>query len=89
LTTRAHPPSSSPTSGPTPAVRRGDAILSAVKWAHDGGAAFDEAFEHDGDARAHYRGIVTVLESFTQGEVSRRERLQKLALVDQGITLTV
>src|SRR5947208_5282855 len=67
----------------------GDAILSAVKWVYDGGAAFDEAFDRDGDARAHYRGIVGVLESFTQGEVSRRERLQKLALMDQGITFTV
>src|SRR5262245_46112658 len=67
----------------------GSAILSAVKWAYDGSAAFDEAFDHDGAARAHYGGIVGVLESFTQGEVSRRERLQKLALVDQGITFTV
>src|SRR3989442_13980611 len=67
----------------------GDAILSAVKCVYDGGAAFDEAFDRDGDARAHYRGIVGVLESFTQGEVSRRERLQKLALMDQGITFTV
>src|SRR5213593_622566 len=67
----------------------GDAILSAVKWVYDGGAAFDEALDRDGDARAHYRGIVGVLESFTQGEVSRRERLQKLALMDQGITFTV
>src|SRR2546429_2228359 len=67
----------------------GDAILSAVKWVCDGSAAFDEAFDRDGEARAHYRGIVSVLESFTQGEVSRRERLQKLALMDQGITFTV
>src|SRR5256884_6557407 len=67
----------------------GDAILSAVKWVYDGGAAFDEAFDRDGDARARYRGIVGVLESFTQGEVSRRERVQKLALMDQGITFTV
>jgi uncharacterized circularly permuted ATP-grasp superfamily protein len=60
-----------------------------MKWVYDGDAAFDEAFDGDGDARAHYRGIVGVLESFTQGEVSRRERLQKLALMDQGITFTV
>ncbi|HEV8587105.1 MAG TPA: circularly permuted type 2 ATP-grasp protein [Methylomirabilota bacterium] len=60
-----------------------------MKWAYDGGAAFDEAFDRDHEARAHYRGIVGVLESFTQGEVSRRERLQKLALMDQGITFTV
>src|SRR5215475_11223440 len=67
----------------------GSAILSAVKWAYEGGAAFDEAFDRDGAARAQYRGIVTILESFTQEEVNRRERLQKLALVDQGITFTV
>ena len=60
-----------------------------MKWVYDGGAAFDETFDRDGEARAHYRGIVGVLESFTQGEVSRRERLQKLALMDQGITFTV
>ena len=60
-----------------------------MKRVYDGSAAFDEAFDRDGEARAHYRGIVSVLESFTQGEVSRRERLQKLALMDQGITFTV
>src|SRR5256886_16205929 len=54
-----------------------------------GGGAIDETFDRDGYARDHYRGIVGVLESFTQGEVSRRERLQKLALMDQGITFTV
>ena len=37
-----------------------------MKWAYDGGTAFDEAFERDGDARAHYRGIVRVLESQQQ-----------------------
>src|SRR5438445_12415540 len=67
----------------------GDAILSAVKWVYDGGAAFDEAFDRGGDARAHYRGIGGVLEAFTPGEVSRRERLQKLAPMDQGRTSTV
>jgi uncharacterized circularly permuted ATP-grasp superfamily protein len=60
-----------------------------MKWVYDGGAPFDETFDADGDARAHYQGVVGVLESFTQGEVSRRERLQKLALMDQGITFTV
>ena len=60
-----------------------------MKWVYDGSTAFDETFDRDGDARAHYQGIVGVLESFTQGEVSRRERLQKLALMDQGITFTV
>src|SRR5256885_11421126 len=56
---------------------------------YEGGGAFDEAFDGDGEARAHYRGIVGVLESFTQTEIERRERLQKLSLMDQGITFTV
>ena len=33
-----------------------------MKWAYDGSAAFDEAFDRDGEARAHYRGIVSVLD---------------------------
>src|SRR5690242_11769273 len=85
---RVAKPSSCTTRGPRRSVVCAGAILSAVKWVYDGGAAFDEAFQA-GEARAHYRGIVNVLESFTQDEVSRRERLQKLALVDQGITFTV
>jgi len=33
--------------------------------------------------------LVTTLEAFTQAEIDRRERLQKISLVDQGITFTV
>ena len=51
--------------------------------------AFDEAFDKKGTARQHYRPLVSILESFTQGEIERRERLQKLSLMDQGITFTV
>ena len=51
--------------------------------------AFDEAFDKTGTARQHYRPLVSILESFTQGEIERRERLQKLSLMDQGITFTV
>src|SRR5437588_21461 len=72
-----------------PSVSPGMLFSRPMKWVYDGSAAFDETFDRDGDARAHYQGIVGVLESFTQGEVSRRERLQKLALMDQGITFTV
>jgi uncharacterized circularly permuted ATP-grasp superfamily protein len=53
------------------------------------GAAFDEVFERQAAPRRHYASLVTTLESFTQGELDRRERLQKLSLVDQGITFTV
>ncbi len=64
MTTRAHLSLLLSYERARPGGSPGNAILSAVKWAYDGGAAFDEAFEHDGDARAHYRGIVTVLQSF-------------------------
>jgi hypothetical protein len=39
--------------------------------------------------RRHYRALISLLESFTQGDVDRRERLQKLSLIDQGVTFTV
>jgi len=63
-------------------------MLSAVKWVPDA-VGFDEAFDRSGTPRTHYRALVTLLESFTHEEIDRRERLQKLALVDQGITFTV
>ena len=65
-----------------------NAILGDVKWLPEK-KAFDEAFDRNGTARQHYRPLVSILESFTQGEIERRERLQKLSLMDQGITFTV
>src|SRR5215831_13898200 len=65
-----------------------DAMLFAVKWLPEK-KAFDEAFDRDGAARQHYRPLVSILEGFTQGEIERRERLQRLSLIDQGITFTV
>jgi uncharacterized circularly permuted ATP-grasp superfamily protein len=62
--------------------------LGAVKWVPET-AAYDEAFEKPASPRPHYRGLVTTLESFTLDEIDRRERLQKISLVDQGITFTV
>ena len=59
-----------------------------MKWLPET-KAFDEAFGREGGARAHYRPLVSILESFTQTEIERRERLQKLSLMDQGITFTV
>jgi uncharacterized circularly permuted ATP-grasp superfamily protein len=59
-----------------------------VKWLPEK-KAFDETFDKNGAARPHYRPLVSILESFTQGEIERRERLQKLSLMDQGITFTV
>ena len=59
-----------------------------MKWVPET-AAYDEAFEKPASPRPHYRGLVTTLESFTLDEIGRRERLQKISLVDQGITFTV
>ena len=64
------------------------AILGDVKWLPEK-KAFDEAFDGGGTPRPHYRPLVSILESFTQDEIERRERLQKLSLMDQGITFTV
>jgi uncharacterized circularly permuted ATP-grasp superfamily protein len=58
-----------------------------VKWVV--GGAYDEVFERASRPRAHYQPLVSLLESFTQAELDRRERLQKLSLIDQGITFTV
>src|SRR5690349_20105243 len=60
----------------------------AVKWVPET-RAYDEAFERTAAPRPHYRGLVGALESFTLTEIDRRERLQKISLVDQGITFTV
>jgi uncharacterized circularly permuted ATP-grasp superfamily protein len=59
-----------------------------VKWVPET-HAFDEAFDRTAVPRPHYRGLVSTLESFTLTEIGRRERLQKISLVDQGITFTV
>ena len=65
-----------------------DAILSGVKWEPEKNA-YDEAFDAAGTPRRHYQALIAALESFTQTEVDRRERLQKLSLIDQGVTFTV
>ena len=59
-----------------------------MKWVPDT-TAYDETFDRSAAARPHYRPLVTTLESFTLTEIARRERLQKISLVDQGITFTV
>jgi uncharacterized circularly permuted ATP-grasp superfamily protein len=59
-----------------------------VKWQPEANG-FDETFDGGGAPRRHYQALVTALESFTQTEIDRRERLQKLSLIDQGVTFTV
>ena len=59
-----------------------------MKWVAET-RAFDDAFHREGEPRPHYWPLVSILESFTQTEIQRRERLQTLSLMDQGITVTV
>jgi uncharacterized circularly permuted ATP-grasp superfamily protein len=50
---------------------------------------FDEIFERGQTPRPHYAPLIGILESFTKEDVERRERLEKLALMNHGITFTV
>src|SRR5262245_41925298 len=50
---------------------------------------FSEVFTAAGGPRPHYGPLVTGLESFTRTEIDRRERLQTLSLMSQGVTFTV
>src|SRR5687767_15589655 len=52
-------------------------------------SGFDEVFDAAGVPRSHYAALISILESFTLEDVARRERLQRLALMNQGITFTV
>jgi uncharacterized circularly permuted ATP-grasp superfamily protein len=52
-------------------------------------AGFDEVFGRPSAPRPHYAALISILESFTLDDVARRERLQRLALMNQGITFTV
>jgi uncharacterized circularly permuted ATP-grasp superfamily protein len=59
-----------------------------VNWGQQTGA-FDETFEASGDVRPHYRTALRILQGFSPDEIERRERLQRLSLLNQGITFTV
>ncbi len=50
---------------------------------------FDEIFEPNGAPRPHYAGVVSVLESLSERELGKRERLQRVSLLNQGITFAV
>ena len=52
-------------------------------------SAFDETFDATGGVRPHYRTALSILQGFSAREIERRERLQKLSLLNQGITFTV
>jgi uncharacterized circularly permuted ATP-grasp superfamily protein len=59
-----------------------------VDWQLEQGG-FDEIFAAGGEPRPHYRTVVGVLGAMEERELARRERLQKLSLLNQGITFTV
>src|SRR5262249_44947373 len=52
-------------------------------------SGYDELFETAGRPRPHYAPLISILESFTREDIERRERLQRLSLMNQGITFTV
>jgi len=59
-----------------------------LQWSreHQG---FDEVFEPAGAPRPHYSGVVSVLKSLDDRELVRREKLQQVSLLNQGITFAV
>ena len=59
-----------------------------MKWTRER-SGFDEAFEGAGRARPHYKTMLSIFQRFNAREIERRERLQKLALLNQGVTFTV
>lgn len=58
------------------------------KW-EPASSGFDELFEAPGVARAHYRPLVSLLDGMNERELARRERLQRVSLLNQGITFAV
>ena len=62
---------------------------SQVEWQRDPGS-FDEIFTAGGNGlRPHYEQVVSVLGSMGDRELRRRERLQQVSLLNQGITFAV
>jgi uncharacterized circularly permuted ATP-grasp superfamily protein len=59
-----------------------------MNWVTEG-QGFSEVFTPAGTARPHYEPLIGILESFTRVDIERRERLQTLSLISQGITFTV
>ena len=56
-------------------------------YAHEG--FFDEAFDADGEVRAHYAALVKRLSELTPAELATRSRLRDEAFRTAGITFTV
>ena len=52
-------------------------------------ASYDEIFSPGGATRGHYERVLGILGGLDPREIARRERLQNLSLLNQGITFAV
>ena len=59
-----------------------------MDWEH-ASTGFDEAFDSNGQARRLYEELVQTFKGLTELELERREQLQEMSLVNQGITFTL
>ena len=59
-----------------------------MNWEH-AQHGFDEAFDTDGTPRPHYARVIDLLKDLGPDELKRREQMQQVSLMNQGITFTV
>ena len=59
-----------------------------MEWQH-AQQGFDEAFEPNGTPRPQYAPIINGLDALGPDELVRREQMQQVSLLNQGITFTV
>jgi uncharacterized circularly permuted ATP-grasp superfamily protein len=59
-----------------------------VEWIPES-ASYDEIFSPGGGTRGHYERVLQILGGLDPREIARRERLQNLSLLNQGITFAV
>lgn len=59
-----------------------------MQWEHNT-QGFDESFTPDGEIRDQYAPIIKALDQLGPEELTRREQMQQVSLVNQGITFTV
>ena len=62
--------------------------MSGTSW-RGSASGFDELFEEAGTPRPHYRDLHSILDGMSERELARRERLQRVSLLNQGITFAV
>ena len=59
-----------------------------MEWTH-ARLGYDEAFDAKGQVRPAYHDLIATLETLPPDELRRREQLQRVSLINQGITFTV